>query len=317
MVERPRQSPARGAATPPALVEPELDPPLEIVEPAGPFSPLVVSSPHSGAVYPAAFVAASRLSAFDLRRSEDAHVDALFAGAEAVGAPLVRARFPRAYLDVNREPYELDPRMFDGRLPSFVNARSPRVASGLGTIARLVSESQEIYATRLPVEEALRRIEGLYRPYHRALHDLVARARRRHGRAVLIDCHSMPSHVAGDPARHDGERRADIILGDRYGASCDSQIVGVLEESLRGAGYRVGRNKPYAGGYITEYFGALSRQCDAVQIEVSRSLYMDERTLEKNPQFEKVADDMTSALRRLAEFVETRSSAGRTGAAAE
>ncbi len=299
-------------------VEPELDPPLVIVEPAGPPSALVVSSPHSGDIYPARFLAASRLSPMALRRSEDAHVDLLFAGCARHGAPMLKALFPRAYLDVNREPYELDPRMFDGRLPSYVNSRSIRVAGGLGTIARLVGEAQEIYAARLSVEEALRRIEGLYRPYHRALRDLIVRARGLHGGAVLVDCHSMPSAAGPDGTVSVEEvRRPDIIVGDRYGTSCDSRYVECVESALRRRGYKVQRNKPYAGGYITEYFGSISRSCDALQIEVNRGLYMDERTLQRLPRFDKVAADMSDVIGELERLVAADLTVRKGSAAAE
>ena len=180
-----------------------------------------------------------------------------------LGAPLLRALFPRAYLDVNREPYELDPQVFEGRLPDFANTRSLRVAVGLGTIPRVVGDSQPIYKQPISVAEGLGRIEWLYRPYHEQLRALVERALRRFGRAVLIDCHSMPSNAA-DVAG------LDVVLGDRYGASAAPGVVEILETSLRAAGYRVRRNKPFAGGFITENFGAPSRGVDAVQIEIAR-----------------------------------------------
>src|SRR6202045_2679801 len=173
--------------------EPELDPPFEVVEPARLTCPLVFSSPHSGNVYPRRFLAAARLEEAVLRRSEDAFVDVLFGGVIALGAPLIKARFPRAYLDLNREPYELDPRMFEGTLPPFANTRSLRVAGGLGTIARVAGHAQEIYARRVPVEEAIERIEKLYKPYHACLRGLLDRAQQNFGIAVLVDCHSMPS----------------------------------------------------------------------------------------------------------------------------
>lgn len=316
MVDVPRPSPLSPSEPAPAAtesavtrqaaapaIEPELDPALLIVEPPGRLSAMVVSSPHSGSVYPASFLAASRLSPLALRRSEDAHVDALFAGCALHGAPMLKALFPRAYLDVNREPYELDPRMFDGRLPSYVNSRSIRVASGLGTLARVVGEAQDIYAAKLPVEEALRRIENLYQPYHRALRELVARARALHGGALLVDCHSMPSTGPDATPTLDDLRRPDMVIGDRYGTSCDPRYVECVEDALRRRGYKVQRNKPYAGGYITEYFGSISRSCDALQIEVNRGLYMDERTLERRPQFEAVAQDMTDTLGELARLL--------------
>jgi N-formylglutamate amidohydrolase len=259
----------------------EPHPEFEIVEPARLNAPVVFNSPHSGARYSAAFLASVRLDALALRRSEDAFVDELFLAAVDHGAPLMRAHFPRAYLDVNREPYELDPRMFDGRLPAYANTRSLRVAGGLGTIARVVGDAQEIYDRRLPVEEAIRRIETLYKPYHSALEDLLARVRDRFGAAVLVDCHSMPSAGLAREER----QRADIVLGDRYGTSCSPGITDLAEVTLRGLGFSVARNRPYAGGYITEHYGTPVGGIHALQIEINRALYMDEKTHERTAGF--------------------------------
>src|ERR1041385_8378067 len=175
----------------------ELEPPYEILEPADWRGALIFNSPHSGNVYPPAFLASARLDPAQLRRSEDSFVDELFLGVVQQGFPLMRAHFPRCYIDVNREPYELDPRMFDGRQPSFANTRSMRVAGGLGTVARVVGDAQEIYDQRIAVAEAMRRIDGLYKPYHRALRRFVTRVHRDFGSAILVDCHSMPS-IAGN-----------------------------------------------------------------------------------------------------------------------
>src|SRR5829696_5819793 len=194
----------------------ELDPPFEIREPEEIRGPVLFNSPHSGRVYPREFLRSSRLDLPTLRRSEDSFVDDLARGVVKRGHPLMRAHFPRCYVDVNREPYELDPRMFDGRLPSFANTRSMRVAGGLGTVARVVGDAQEIYGQRLSVDEALRRIETLYKPYHRALRRLITRVHRDFGAAILVDCHSMPSTTAAKEERP----RADVVLGDRYGTSC-------------------------------------------------------------------------------------------------
>jgi N-formylglutamate amidohydrolase len=271
------------------------EPGFEILEPAALSAPFVFNSPHSGQAYPEHFLAASRLDALALRRSEDAFVDELFAGVTALGAPLMRAHFPRAYLDVNREPYELDPRMFVQPLPSYANTRSLRVAGGLGTIARIVAEAEEIYAEPLDLAEALRRIEYLYKPYHAALKDLVGRVRGRFGVCVLIDCHSMPSaRRAGEPGV-----RPDFVLGDRYGASCAGRLVEVAQDTLRGLGYRVSRNKPYAGGYITERYGAPAMGVHTLQIEVNRALYMDEERCAKSHGFDRLRRD----LMRLAERI--------------
>ncbi|MBM6594925.1 N-formylglutamate amidohydrolase [Microvirga pudoricolor] len=266
----------------------EFDPPFIVAEPTQQTVPFVFNVPHAGAVYPAAFLEASRLDALALRRSEDAFVDELFADVTAMGAPLMTACFPRAYLDLNREPYELDSRMFDGRLPAFSNTRSMRVAGGLGTIPRIVADGQEIYRSRLSVDEALRRIDWLYKPYHRALRQLVHRTSQTFGHAFLIDCHSMPS---GSVSRDDC--KADIVLGDRYGTSSAGILVDLVEGAFRSLGYRVVRNKPYAGGFITEHYGEPSLGRHALQIEINRALYMNERALEKKPDFSTLSHDLT------------------------
>jgi N-formylglutamate deformylase len=276
----------------------ELDPPFEILEPAELRGPVAFNSPHSGCVYPRAFLASARLDLATLRRSEDCFVDELLAGVVTRGHPLMRAHFPRCFVDVNREPYELDPRMFDGRLPSFANTRSMRVAGGLGTVARVVGDAQEIYDQRIPVDDALRRIEGLYKPYHRALRKLVTRVHRDFGTAVLVDCHSMPS-TAGPK---DERPRADIVIGDRYGTSCVSVIADTIELTLRERGYTVSRNKPYAGGFITEHYGNPAAGLHSVQLEINRGLYMDERRFERSKTFSTVAQDMETISDRLNEI---------------
>src|SRR5918912_3392825 len=277
-------------------IEPDFEPPFLIAEPSRQTIPFVFNAPHAGAVYPGSFLDASRLAGLALRRSEDAYVDVLFAGVTALGAPLMTARFPRAYLDVNREPYELDPRMFEGRLPPFANTRSMRVAGGLGTIPRIVADGQEIYRGKLPVDEGLRRIEWLYKPYHRALRQLVQRTARGFGHAVLIDCHSMPStSLAKDEAG-----RADVVLGDRYGTSCWTALTDAVEAALRARGYAVVRNKPYAGGFITEHYGEPALGRHALQIEVNRALYMDERSLARRAGFASVAADLRDAFAEVA-----------------
>ncbi len=274
----------------------ELDPPFEILEPDDWRAPVVFNSPHSGSIYPRAFLASARLDLATLRRSEDSFVDELFAGMVRRGHPMMRAHFPRCFVDVNREPYELDPRMFDGRLPSFANTRSMRVAGGLGTVARVVGDAQEIYDRRIPVDDALHRIEGLYKPYHRALRRLLTRVHRDFGAAVLVDCHSMPS-TAGPK---DERPRADVVLGDRYGTSCIPLVSEAIESVLRDLGYSVSRNKPYAGGFITEHYGNPAAGVHAVQFELNRALYMDERRHLKAKSFAKVAADLETMADRLA-----------------
>ena len=301
----------------PAPVEADFDPPFEIVEPATLESCLVLSSPHSGSLYPAKFLASARLDATTLRRSEDAFVDRLVVGAVTDGIPLLRARFPRAYLDCNREPYELDPRMFDGRLPPYVNTRSLRVAGGLGTIARVVGEAQEIYLKRLTVDEGIRRIECLYKPYHAALRHLMDRAAHRFGQALLIDCHSMPSTPALCPqagAGRDERLKADFVIGDRFGTSCARALADHVDRVLSGFGYSVERNKPYAGGFITEHYGQPVIGRHAMQIEVNRALYMDERTITPNGDFARVAGHLAALMADLAALMRSPLATARVAA---
>ena len=275
-------------------------PAFEVLAPARRTLPFVLNSPHSGNLYPGDFLAASRLDGVAIRRSEDSYVDELVEPAAGLGAPLMRANFPRAYLDVNREPYELDPKMFDGTLPTYANVRSVRVAGGLGTIARIVSESEEIYAGPFPVEQALARIDAVYKPYHRGLRQLVMDTRTGFGVAVLIDCHSMPSTVRGGHARI----RPDIVLGDRYGTSCASELTDLTAQLLTRRGYSVSRNKPYAGGFITEHYGQPGRGLHAMQLEINRCLYMDERTLEKSGGFGRLRGDLAALVRDLGKAFE-------------
>ena len=301
-----------------ASSEPELDPPLDILEPPDLTSGVVLSSPHSGSIYPDRFLKSARLDAASLRRSEDAFVDDLFVGAVRLGCPLLRARFPRAYLDVNREPYELDPRMFEGRLPAYANTRSVRVAGGLGTIARIVGDAHEIYARRMPVEDALRRIDELHKPYHAALRALTDRAVRRFGLTLLIDCHSMPSSSAaapaGSPPGREDRAKADFVLGDRYGTSCDKAFADAAEYELRRFGYVVERNKPYAGGYITEHYGHPASGRHSLQVEINRALYMDERTLQRTAGFAELSRNVTQLVGALAELADGGRSADRDAA---
>ncbi len=269
---------------------------FEILAPSEQLVPLVFNSPHSGRFYPPAFLAASRLDERAIRRSEDSYIDELFLPAVAAGAPLLRANFPRAWLDVNREPYELDPKMFAGSLPTYANVRSVRVAGGLGTIARIVSESEEIYAGPLHVEEGLARIDGVYKPYHRTLRELMNETLVGFGAAVLIDCHSMPSTVRGAS----GRLRPDIVLGDRYGTSCAAALTDFTAHCLGRFGYSVSRNKPYAGGFITEHYGQPSRGLHSLQVEVNRCLYMDEQSLQKTGGYDRVRADIARLVAELA-----------------
>jgi N-formylglutamate amidohydrolase len=263
--------------------------PFEIRAAAEQRVPFVFNSPHSGRHYPARFLAMTMLDTTAIRRSEDSFVDELFAGAVALGAPMLAANFPRAYLDVNREPWELDPRMFHEPVPPYANIRSARVAGGLGTIPKLVGEGLDIYRTRLPLSEAVGRINGVYKPYHEMLKRMVMATHARFGYAMLVDCHSMP---AGIRVSESGVR-PDFIVGDRFGASAATAVVETAISLLSAMGYTVAHNKPYAGGFITEHYGRPARGLHALQIEVNRGLYMNERTFEKSAGFEALVQDLT------------------------
>ena len=278
-----------------------MEPPIEVVAPARQALPLVFSSPHSGSDYPAEFLAVSRLDPLTLRRSEDSYVDEIFGGAADLGAPLLRARFPRAYLDPNREPFELDPAMFRDELPAFVNTRSPRVRVGLGTIARVVATGEDIYAQKLSLAEAMARIDRLYRPYHRALRQLVTATRERFGSYLLLDCHSMPSGVS--PSERLTRRgRTDIVLGDCHGTACHPLVMETAHRSLSAKGYAVARNAPYAGGFTTAHYGKPGLGGHCLQIEISRALYMDERSFERKPFLAQLVEDMRDLAAQLADL---------------
>src|SRR6478672_2812713 len=276
-------------------IEEELSPPFQVAKPAELAAPLVFNSPHSGRVYPSTFLAASKLDARTLRRSEDCFVEELFGFVVGLGAPLLYAHFPRAYLDVNREPYELEPALFRDGLPDYANTQSVRVIGGLGTIARIVSESDEIYREPLTLQAALERINRLYTPYHDTLKALLAEARQAFGLAVLVDCHSMPSNPISDQ----GGARSDFVLGDRYGTSCSGELTRAAAQSLKAQRYVVALNKPYAGGYITEHYGRPDAGQHAIQVEVNRSLYMNETTFDKSPGFDRIKRDLEGMVRAL------------------
>lgn len=268
---------------------PSLSGPYRLERPERQSVPFVFASPHSGRLYPDSLLARTRLDATTLRRSEDAFVDELFAGVVGLGAPLLAAQFPRAFLDVNRSSTELDAGMFDGALGVPVDSPSPRVAAGLGVIPRIVRDGAEIYRGKLKSGEADARLEQLYRPYHRALAELMAETRARFGVAVLIDCHSMPSALSVP----------DIVLGDRYGASAAPPLTTHAEAAFLREGFSVARNTPYAGGHSTVLYGRVASGCHALQVEINRALYLDEDRVAKRMSFDMVKVRLTRAIRNL------------------
>lgn len=251
-----------------------------------PASATVFSSPHSGRRYPDALLLRSRLSGPDLRASEDGFVDDLFSSAAEFGATLIAAEFPRAFVDVNRSEDELDP-MLIARLSS-KRPKTLRVSAGLGVVPRVVAEGAPIYSHKLKLAEVEQRIEQCHRPYHVALQERLEHCRGLHGMALLIDCHSMPS--AHPRAR---TRGTDIVIGDCYGASASPEISEAVFGLFRNAGFSVARNAPFAGGFITQRYGRPEQNMHAVQIEIDRGLYMDQRRVEPSSQF----DQFQSSLR--------------------
>ena len=283
-------------ATP--LLDQEVETPFDILEPLTQTAPVVFASPHSGRDYPAAFVAASQLDPVSLRRSEDAFVDELYEQAPHFGAPLIRAHFPRAYADPNREPWELDPAMFDAPLPDWVNTTSPRIRAGLGTVAKVVTDGAEIYADKISFQEAQSRIEHCYKPYHAALDMLLQRTRDQFGAYLLVDCHSMPS-IGGPMDSDPGNDRVDMVLGDANGSACNQRITNMAHQVLRDMGYRVVLNTPYAGGFTTRNYGKPAENAHALQIEVNRALYMDEQSITRAIGFAKLAQDLSVLIEAL------------------
>ncbi len=261
--------------------------------------PFLFNSPHSGAHYPDHFLRISKLKALVLRKTEDAFVHEIFSEMPSCGAVFLQSLFPRSYIDLNREPYELDRSMLIGKIPSYANTRSVRVKNGLGTVARVVSEYEAIYKTRLPVEVVLNRIERLYKPYHAVLSQQLDKIYKAWGQSILVDCHSMPSFApVGRIHKQD-----DIVIGDRYGASCDKNITMSIKESLVKRGYNVALNKPYAGGFITQNYGLPEKGQHAVQIEINRAIYMNENTLEKSNDFSVVKQDITDSMKEVTQSV--------------
>ncbi|WP_433990257.1 hypothetical protein SuNHUV7_16790 (plasmid) [Pseudoseohaeicola sp. NH-UV-7] len=242
----------------------------------------VFASPHSARNYPHAFVRQSVLDEHIIRSSEDAFVDQLFGCAPEFGAPFLKAGVPRAYLDLNRSPDELDPALIEGVEK---HGHNPRVASGLGVIPRVVANGRAIYRGKLRRAEAQRRIDQYWYPYHHALQNLLDQALSDHGRAILIDCHSMP-HEAMDGIARSGVKRPEIVLGDRFGAAANGEIVDRIESAFATAGFVVSRNAPFAGAYVTQAYGRPSRQQHAIQVEIDRSIYMNEILIRPNKNFD-------------------------------
>ena len=266
---------------------------INVRRPVRQLAGIVITSPHSGRGYSPEFLASSRLTAETIRGSEDSFVDELFAMAPALGLPLLSAEFPRAWCDVNREPWELDPAMFADPLPDYVNTTSPRVAVGLGTIARVVGTGEPIYARKLLFEEARSRIETCWHPFHEALTGLIDESRKTFGYCFVLDCHSMPTPIGRL------SRRPEIVLGDGHGASCGAAWTRHVEMFFQNQGFSVSRNDPYAGGFITRHYGCPDNGVQVMQVEIARNLYMNERQFTRKPSFEMVSRRMGELVKQM------------------
>lgn len=274
----------------------------EVLHPEKHRSCVVFASPHSGRDYPWSFLRKTVLDEHIIRTSEDAYVDQLFDCAPQFGASFLKAGAPRAYIDLNRSADELDPALIEGVRRG---GHNPRIASGLGVIPRVVAAGRSIYRGKISQEEAQRRITLYWRPYHEMLQKLLDSARQRHGQAVLIDCHSMP-HEAMDGVAKTGVRRPDVVLGDRFGAAATSEVVDRLEAAFSAAGFIVTRNAPFAGAYITQAYGRPSKGQHAVQVEIDRSIYMNEQLIRPNGNFDAVRLALRDVIQEAAQIGQGR-----------
>ena len=259
---------------------------------------VVFASPHSGREYPWSFLRRSVLNERTIRSSEDAFVDQLFEDAPKYGAPLIAATAPRAFIDLNRSADELDPALIQGVRTSVHN---PRVMSGLGVVPRVVSNGRAIYRGKMSRKDAEARIDTYWRPYHVALDELMSQAQASYGKAILIDCHSMP-HEALENVNYASGQRPDVVLGDRFGAAASSDIVEAVEAALSAAGFKVIRNAPFAGAFTTQHYGRPSSGRHAIQVEIDRSLYMNERMIRPNGNFNSVRKALAKAMEEIVQL---------------
>jgi N-formylglutamate amidohydrolase len=279
----------------------KMEDPILVERPQQPTLPLVVSSPHSGRNYSKEFIASSVLTPLRLRSSEDGFVEEIFGHAPHLGASFIKALFPRVFVDVNREPFELDPTMFSGPLPDYVTTQNSRISAGLGTIARVVSNGEQVYKKKLDYSEIENRINYFYQPYHQALEALIKETKKTFGYCILLDCHSMPSSSNGPrgSSKSKTTRDVDIILGDCHGTSCHPTVIDFATQFLSNLGFKVRHNTPFSGGFITRNYGKPREGVHSLQIELNRRLYMDEYRIERLEGIVPLTNDMTNLVKEL------------------
>ena len=263
-----------------------------LIEPEALLSGIVIASPHSGRNYLSSVKEQSILDPITLRSSEDAFVDELMDFAPALGIPLICSEIPRAFVDLNRARDELDPAIIEGIKP---NRQNPRVVSGLGVIPRVVANGKEIYSGKLSKEAAIERLENFWDPYHSKLAELLDRARQQFGYSILIDTHSMPHEAILNASS--SFRTSQIVLGDRYGATCAPEIINDLIKLISKNGLRASRNIPFSGAYIVQKYGSPGLNRHAIQLEIDRSIYMDERKIQKLEKFHKLKNKLQNIMR--------------------
>ena len=269
-----------------------------IVEPSTLTSGVVFALPHSGRDYGVSFLNQSILDKISIRSSEDAFLDQLIDGIEKYGAPKIIANAPRAFIDLNRSTDELDPALISGIKN---NIRSPRISSGLGVIPRVVSHGKEIYRGKLSLEQAQSRIEYYWKPYHRDLANLLKRAQSIYGQSLLIDMHSMPHEAVSTQSSF--IKAPEIVVGDRFGMSSDPEFTNLIVSILKQHGFRVAKNTPFAGAFITKHHGKIKDRTHAIQLEIDRSLYMDEEQISPNSGFEKLKSQLFPALIQISSLI--------------
>ncbi|NRA31302.1 MAG: N-formylglutamate amidohydrolase [Parvularculaceae bacterium] len=255
--------------------------------------PVLFCSPHAGRDYPRKLLSQSPLPLETLRRSEDAYVDQLLPDFITDLVPVLEAKFPRLFVDVNRSPRELDPTLFAGPLEDTSESRSNRVLAGFGVIPKLAADGRNIYPSRLPSSEAKARLRHCYKPYHEALRSLLKEAKRLFPQVLIIDWHSMPS------AASSAGTLADIVLGDMHGASCLDDDAELVEDAFRCEGFSVARNTPYAGGFVANHYGAPMDGVGVLQVEINRGLYLDERRVARSRTFASFAERIDQVLDRI------------------
>jgi N-formylglutamate deformylase len=282
-----------------------MNPPFKITKPAGPAVPLVLDSPHSGVEYPEDF--RSAVARETLRQAEDAFVDELYDAGPAVGATLVAASFPRSYIDPNRSLLDIDASLMDAPWPGPA-LPSRKTELGIGLIWRVLDSGEPIYTRKLTVDEVKQRIVRYHQPYQRAVKDALDEAHEHFGGVWHLNCHSMPALSGRISEEGPGRPRADFVLGDRDGSTCEPEFTRFVAQALRGMGYEVKINDPYKGVELVRAFSDPAAQRHSLQVEVNRRLYMDERTRQKSAGFDKLKRDIGLMLKAVAGYAAERGS---------